>query len=49
MRGGLAAAALTVPFLNHLKPAMSSDEVSALVRAAADKISLGLVRADSRV
>lgn len=49
MRGGLAAAALTVPFLNHLTPTTSRDEVIALVCAAAEKISLGLIRADDRV
>lgn len=49
MRGGLAAAALTVPFLSHLIPTTPRDEVIALVCAAAEKISLGLVRADDRV
>ena len=49
MRGGLAAAALTVPFLEHLEPTASRDAVIAGVRAAAERISQGLVRADSRV
>jgi len=49
MRGGMAAAALTVPYLKKLQPSLSPRETSVLVRQAADKISDQLVEGDSRI
>jgi DNA-binding IclR family transcriptional regulator len=49
MRGGMAAAALTVPYLKKLQPAVSRAEVAEQVRTAAERISDQLVEGDSRV
>jgi DNA-binding IclR family transcriptional regulator len=49
MRGGAAAAALTVPFLKKLHPSLSLRKTAALVREAADTISEQLVEGDSRI
>ena len=49
MRGGLAAAALTVPYLKKLQPSASPNEAAELVRKAADQISARLVESDSRI
>jgi DNA-binding IclR family transcriptional regulator len=49
MRGGLAAAALTVPYLEKLLPSVSTKETAKHVREAADQISAQLVESDSRI
>jgi DNA-binding IclR family transcriptional regulator len=49
MRGGTAAAALTVPYLKKLQPSLSARETALLVRQAADGISSQLVEGDSRL
>jgi DNA-binding IclR family transcriptional regulator len=49
MRGGMAAAALTVPYIKKLQPALSPRETALLVRKAADRISDQLVEGDSRI
>ena len=49
MRGGLAAAALTVPYLKKLQPSMSPKVTAELVRQAADRMSAQLVESDSRI
>jgi DNA-binding IclR family transcriptional regulator len=49
MRGGAAAAALTVPYLKKLQPAVSRSETAQLVRQAAERISAQLVEGDSRL
>jgi DNA-binding IclR family transcriptional regulator len=49
MRGGICAAALTVPYLKKLQPALSRRETCEMVRDAAAKISAQLVEGDSRV
>jgi DNA-binding IclR family transcriptional regulator len=49
MRGGMAAAALTVPYLKKLQPSVSPKETGELVRLAAEQISEQLVEGDSRV
>jgi DNA-binding IclR family transcriptional regulator len=49
MRGGSAAAALTVPYLKKLQPSMSPKDAAVLVRQAAERISDQLVEGDSRV
>lgn len=49
MRGGVAAAALTVPFLKKLGPHLPRADAGAYVRAAADRISDQLVEGDSRI
>lgn len=49
MRGGAAAAALTVPFLKKLHPSLSIRKTAVLVREAADAISEQLVESDSRI
>ena len=49
MRGGMAAAALSVPYLKKLQPSLSPRETSVLVRKAADRISDQLVEGDSRI
>jgi DNA-binding IclR family transcriptional regulator len=49
MRGGMAAAALTVPYLKKLLPSLSPRETAVLVRKAADRISDQLVEGDSRI
>jgi DNA-binding IclR family transcriptional regulator len=49
MRGGLAAAALTVPYLKKMQPSMSPKDTAELVRQAADQISTQLVESDSRI
>lgn len=49
MRGGTCAAALTVPYLKKLQPAVSRRETAEMVREAADRISAQLVEGDSRV
>ena len=48
MRGGTAAAALTVPYLKKLQPSVSVRETADLVRKAAEAISEQLVEGDSR-
>ncbi|MBB5712270.1 IclR family transcriptional regulator [Sphingomonas xinjiangensis] len=49
MRGGIAAAALTVPYLKKLEPSPSVKDTAVLVREAADRISDQLVEGDGRV
>jgi DNA-binding IclR family transcriptional regulator len=49
LRGGMAAAALTVPYLKKLLPSLSARQTSVLVRQAADRISDQLVEGDSRI
>lgn len=49
MRGGVAAAALTVPFLKKLGPHLAKADAGNYVRAAADRISEQLVESDSRI
>lgn len=49
MRGGMAAAALTVPYLNKLQASTPPEETAELVRDAADRISAQLVESDSRI
>jgi DNA-binding IclR family transcriptional regulator len=49
MRGGLAAAALTVPYLKKLQSSMSQKQAAELVREAANRISQQLVESDSRI
>lgn len=49
MRGGFAAAALTVPFLKKLGPQVGRAEAGNHVRAAAERISEQLVESDSRI
>jgi DNA-binding IclR family transcriptional regulator len=49
MRGGLAAAALTVPYLNKMLPSVSPKETAERVREAAARISAQLVESDSRI
>ena len=49
MRGGMAAAALTVPYLKKLQPSVSTRETSDLVQQAAAQISDQLVEGDSRI
>jgi DNA-binding IclR family transcriptional regulator len=49
MRGGSAAAALTVPYLKKIKASMTPRETAQAVRTAADRISDQLVEADSRL
>jgi DNA-binding IclR family transcriptional regulator len=49
MRGGLAAAALTVPYLKKLQPSMSPNDTAEQVREAAGRISAQLVESDSRI
>ncbi|WP_404336957.1 IclR family transcriptional regulator [Sphingomonas sp. MMS12-HWE2-04] len=49
MRGGAAAAALTVPYLKKLQPSLSPKEAAVLVRQAAERISDQLVEGDSRI
>ncbi len=49
MRGGLAAAALTVPYLEKMQSSVSTKETAELVRQAADRISAQLVESDSRI
>lgn len=49
LRGGAAAAALTVPYLKKLQPSLSAKESAELVRQAADRISDQLVEGDSRI
>jgi DNA-binding IclR family transcriptional regulator len=49
MRGGVAAAALTVPFLEKLGPQVSKEEAADRVRAAADSIANQLLESDSRI
>jgi DNA-binding IclR family transcriptional regulator len=48
LRGGSAAAALTVPYLKKLQPSLSPKEAAILVRQAAERISDQLVEGDSR-
>ena len=48
MRGGSAAAALTVPYLKKILPSVSARDTAALVRKAAEAISEQLVEGDSR-
>lgn len=48
MRGGIAAAALTMPYLKKLQPAMSAKDAATMVRRAAERISDQLVEGDSR-
>jgi len=48
LRGGYAAAALTVPFLKKLEPMVGKSEAARAVRLAADRISEQLVEGDSR-
>ena len=49
MRGGMAAAALTVPYLKKLQEVVSKRDTAELVREAAERISRQLVEGDSRV
>jgi DNA-binding IclR family transcriptional regulator len=50
MRGGMAAAALTVPYLNKThQDSLSAEEVAKRVRQSADRISEQLVETDSRI
>lgn len=49
MRGGVAAAALTVPFLEKLGPQVSREEAAQRVRAAALSIADQLIESDSRI
>ena len=49
LRGGYAAAALTVPFLKKLEPMVGKTAAAQAVRIAADRISEKLVEGDSRV
>lgn len=49
LRGGFAAAALTVPFLKKLEPMVSKSVAARAVRLAADRIADQLVEGDSRV
>jgi len=49
MRGGLAAAALTVPYLKKLQTSTSPKQAAVLVHQAADRISAQLIESDSRV
>lgn len=49
MRGGAAAAALTVPFLDKLGPQVSKEEAAERVRAAALSIADQLIESDSRI
>lgn len=49
MRGGAAAAALTMPYLEKLKAAVSREEAARAVREAAERISEQLVEGDSRI
>ncbi|MEO7689815.1 MAG: IclR family transcriptional regulator [Sphingomonas sp.] len=48
LRGGYAAAALTVPFLKKLEPMVARSAAAQAVRQAADRISEQLVEGDSR-
>ena len=49
MRGGVAAAALTMPYLTTLEPAMPQEAAARAVSLAAAAISQQLVEGDSRV
>jgi DNA-binding IclR family transcriptional regulator len=49
MRGGAAAAALTVPYLKKLLPSVSRSDTAKEVQAAAERISAQLVEGDSRL
>ena len=49
MRGGTAAAALTVPYLKKLQEVVSRRDTAELVREAAERISRQLVEGDSRL
>jgi DNA-binding IclR family transcriptional regulator len=49
MRGGLASAALTVPYLKKLQPSLSPKETAERVCQTAARISAQLVESDSRI
>ena len=49
MRGGSAAAALTVPYLKKLRAGIGKTEAARRVRQAADRIAEQLVESDSRL
>jgi DNA-binding IclR family transcriptional regulator len=49
MRGGVAAAALTVPFLDKLGPQVSKEQAALRVRKAALSIADQLIESDSRI
>lgn len=49
MRGGAAAAALTVPYLERREPVHSADQVAVMVLAAARRIAEQLVQSDERL
>jgi len=49
LRGGTAAAALTMPFLDRLHPVTTQAEAIELVKAAAERIAAQLIRADNRL
>jgi len=49
MRGGVAAAALTVPFLEKLGPQVSKEEAARRVREATLSIADQLIESDSRI
>lgn len=49
MRGGIAAAALTVPFLEKLSGQLPKEEVAVRLQEAADRISDQLIDSDSRI
>jgi DNA-binding IclR family transcriptional regulator len=49
MRGGAAAAALTVPYLERREPVHSAEQVAVMVLAAAKRIAEQLVQSDERL
>jgi DNA-binding IclR family transcriptional regulator len=49
LRGDRAAAALTVPFISHVRPRCDLAEVIARLIEAAGRISVGLVEGDNRI
>ncbi len=49
MRGGAAAAALTVPYIRKVLPSATPDETATAVRAAANRISTQLTEGDNRI
>lgn len=49
LRGGMASAALTVPYLKKLHATVSPKEAAGQVREAAERISAQLIESDSRI
>nr|WP_286207640.1 IclR family transcriptional regulator C-terminal domain-containing protein [Hephaestia sp. MAHUQ-44] len=49
MRGGAAAAALTVPYIKKVLPSATPDQTAAAVRIAASRISTQLTEGDNRI